>query len=273
MQSLKQDLKRKMATQKGVYALAYKNLQTGEQWGINDRIIFHAASTMKTPVMYEVYKQAASGKLSLEDSILLKNEFKSIVDGSPYSLSPDDDSEGELYKNLGGKRSIRDLVYQMIIVSSNLATNLVIELAGAANVMNSMKELDINDMQVLRGVEDSKAFAKGMNNTTTAHDLMLLFDAIDKSKGIGKAASQQMINILLDQRFNEIIPALLPTDVKVAHKTGSITGVQHDGGIVFLPDGRKYILVLLAKEIENTDAAVKMMAEVSKKVYEYFNRN
>jgi beta-lactamase class A len=102
---------------------------------------------------------------------------------------------------------------------------------------------------------------------------MLLFDAIDKSKGIGKAASQQMINILLDQRFNEIIPALLPTDVKVAHKTGSITGVQHDGGIVFLPDGRKYILVLLAKEIENTDAAVKMMAEVSKKVYEYFNRN
>lgn len=261
-----------MATQPGTYALAFKNLQTGEEWGINDRIVFHAASTMKVPVMYEVFRQAAAGKFSLHDSIVLKNEFKSIVDGSPFSLSADDDSEGELYKHPGEKRTISSLVYQMIIVSSNFATNLIIDLVGATNVMNTMRELGINDMQVLRGVEDSKAFAKGMNNTTTAHDLLLLFDAIDKGKGVSKEASQQMINILLDQHFNEIIPAQLPAGVKVAHKTGSITGVQHDGGIVYLPDGRKYILVLLAKEIKNVDASVQMMAEVSKIVYDYFDK-
>lgn len=272
MQTVSDNIKAKFATQPGTYALAFKNLQTGEEWGINDRIVFHAASTMKVPVMYEVFRQAAAGKFSLHDSIVLKNEFKSIVDGSPFSLSADDDSEGELYKHPGEKRTISSLVYQMIIVSSNFATNLIIDLVGATNVMNTMRELGINDMQVLRGVEDSKAFAKGMNNTTTAHDLLLLFDVIDKNKGVNKEASQQMISILLDQHFNEIIPAQLPAGVKVAHKTGSITGVQHDGGIVYLPDGRKYILVLLAKEIKNVDASVQMMAEVSKIVYDYFDK-
>ena len=272
MQTINNDIKAKFGTQKGTYALAYKNLQTGEEWGINDRTIFHAASTMKTPVMYEVYKQAAAGKFSLEDSIVLRNEFKSIVDGSQFTLNPDDDSETELYKHSGEKRTIRFLMYQMIIVSSNLATNLIIEHVGAQNVMNTIRELGIMDMKVLRGVEDSKAFAKGLNNSTTAHDLMFLFDIINEGRGVGKTASGEMIKTLLDQRFNEIIPANLPAGTKVAHKTGSITGVQHDGGIVYLPDGQKYILVLLSKGIEDEKAAVGMMAEVSKMVYDYFLR-
>jgi beta-lactamase class A len=272
MQAVNNDIKAKLAEQKGTYAVAYKNLQTGEEWGINDRTVFHAASTMKTPVMYEVYRQAAAGKFSMDDSIVLKNEFKSIVDGSSFSLNPDDDSETELYKHIGEKRTIGFLVYQMIIVSSNFATNLIIELVGAENVTKTMRELGIMDMQVLRGVEDGKAFAKGLNNTTTAHDLLKLFDVIAKNKGINKQASAKMISILLDQHFNEIIPAQLPADIKVAHKTGWITGVQHDGGIIILPDGRKYILVLLAKGIEDEKAAVKMMADVSGMVYRYFVR-
>lgn len=269
-QKLQDNIREKFASLKGTYAIAYKDLQTGEQWGINDTVTFHAASTMKTPVMYELYRQAATGAFSLDDSLVLKNEFRSIVDGSPFSLDPGDDSEGELYKHPGEKRSIRSLIYQMIIVSSNFATNLVIEKAGPSNVMNTLRGMGINKMQVLRGVEDNKAFAKGMNNTTTAHDLLLLFDAIDKGRGVSKEDAADMTRILLDQKFNEIIPAQLPAGVKVAHKTGSITGVQHDGGIVYLPDGKKYILVLLAKGIENTDAAVNMMAGVSRLVYDHF---
>ena len=78
-----------------------------------------------------------------------------------------------------------------------------------------------------------------------------------------------MIRILLDQKFNEIIPAQLPQDVKVAHKTGSITGVQHDSGIVFLPDRRTYVLVLLSKNLTDPEAAVKSMATVSKMIYDH----
>jgi beta-lactamase class A len=146
-------------------------------------------------------------------------------------LDSADDSEYELYKHIGEKRTISALLYQMIIVSSNFATNLIMQKVGAQNVTQSMRQLGAKDIQVLRGVEDNKAFEKGLINTTTAHDLMLIFEKIAKVEAVNAEASQAMINILLDQKFNEIIPALLPPGVKVAHKTGSITHVHHDSGI------------------------------------------
>jgi beta-lactamase class A len=200
------------------------------------------------------------------------NEFRSIVDGRFFSLDSTDDSETELYKHIGEKRTIKDLIYQMITVSSNLATNLIINLVGANNVTQTMRELGAKDIVVLRGVEDNKAFERGLNNTTTAYDQMLLFEKIAKGEAVNPAASEAMINILLDQRFDEIIPAGLPSNVKVAHKTGSISGIQHDAGIIFLPDGRKYVLVLLSKNITDEKAAINAMANVSKMVYEYVCR-
>jgi beta-lactamase class A len=273
MRTLKSDINKELSAQKGIFAVAFKDLSTGREIKINDHVVFHAASTMKTPVLTEVYKQAAEGKFSLSDSIVLKNEFKSIVDGSSYSLDSTDDSEQELYKHIGEKRAISTLVYEMIIVSSNLATNLIIELVNAKNVMNTMRELGAKDIQVLRGVEDNKAFDKGMNNTTTAHDLLIIFEKIAKREAVNADASQAMINILLDQRFNDIIPAGLPANVKVAHKTGFITHVHHDSGIVFLPDGRKYVLVLLSKDWEDEKAAVNTMVNISAMIYKYVTRN
>src|SRR4249919_2148544 len=127
MRSLKENIDKELSEQEGVFAVAFKDLLTGKELLINDTITFHAASTMKTPVLVEVYKQAAEGKFSLSDSLVIKNEFKSIVDGSLFSLDPGDDSETELYKHIGEKRTISFLLYQMIIVSSNFATNLIIE--------------------------------------------------------------------------------------------------------------------------------------------------
>jgi beta-lactamase class A len=224
---------------------------------------------MKTPVMIEVFKQVEAGRLSLSDSIVITNNFKSIVDSSTYSLGTGEDSEKDLYKLIGGKRTLGALVYDMIIVSSNLATNTVIGICDARKVTQTMRDMGAKDIQVLRGVEDNKAFEKGLNNSTTAYDLMLIFEKIANGEAVSAVASQQMIKILLDQQFNSIIPAQLPKDVKVAHKTGSITGVHHDSGIVFLPDGRKYVLVILSKNLKSDPAATKAMASVSKMVYDY----
>lgn len=269
LSDLEQQIQKKFEQGEGTFAMAFKDLSTGEELLINAKESFHAASTMKTPVLIELYKQAAQGKFALTDSIAVKNEFYSIVDSSLYSLSVDDDSESELYKALGSKRTIADLAYDMIIVSSNLATNLVIDLVDARKVTQSMRELGAPDIQVLRGVEDIKAFELGLSNTTTAYDLMAIFEKLAKGEVVSPEASQEMIDILLDQKFNDIIPAHLPEEVKVAHKTGSITGVHHDSGIVFLPDGRKYVLVLLSKELQNFDAGTALLAEVSKMVYDY----
>ncbi|HMJ69952.1 MAG TPA: serine hydrolase [Cyclobacteriaceae bacterium] len=254
---------------KGNFALSFRDLQTGQEIHINEHRLFHAASTMKTPVMIELYKQAGAGKFSLSDSILVKTEFNSIVD-STFSLSPESDSESELYTFAGKKRPISELVYKMIILSSNLATNILIELVDAKNVTQTMRDLGAKDILVLRGVEDGKAFRAGLNNKVTAYDLMLIFSAISDGKVEG---SEDMINILLDQKFNDIIPARLPKDVKVAHKTGWITGLHHDSALVILPDGRKYVLVLLSDSLEDEEAGVKTMATVSRLIYDFLTEN
>jgi beta-lactamase class A len=249
----KKDIAEQLAQIKGNYALAFKDLQTGEEILINEHRLFHAASTMKTPVMIEVFKQ-----LHMSDSIVVKTEFNSIVDGK-FSLSPENDSEKTLY--VIKKTTVEDLTNKMIINSSNLATNILIEIVGAKNVTRSMRELGAKDIQVLRGVEDGKAFEAGLNNKVTAYDLMLIFSSIVDKK--------EMIDILLQQEFNDIIPAKLPKDVKVAHKTGWINGLHHDSGIVMLPDGRKYVLVILSDSLEDEKAAIENMATVSKMIYDY----
>lgn len=253
----------------GEFAVAFQDLTTGEQILINEHTLFHAASTMKVPVMIEVFKQAAEGKFALTDSIEIKNEFKSIVDSSVYSLHRKDDSDTLIYEHIGEKRTVYSLMYDMIIISSNLATNMMIDLVGAANAQQTIRDLGTKKMQVLRGVEDGKAYEAGLNNSTTAYDLMVIFEKMAKGQVVDSIASAEMIRILLDQKFNDIIPAGLPPDVKVAHKTGWITGVHHDGGIVFLPDGRKYILVLLSKKIKNEKAGVAVMSNVSKLIYDW----
>lgn len=230
---------------------------------------FHAASTMKVPVMIELYKQAAQGKINLQDSILLKNEFKSIVDGSSYQMDIQEDSDDEVYSRLGTKITIYDLMYSMITVSSNLATNILVELVDAKNVTASMRDLGAKNIEVLRGVEDLKAYDRGLNNSTTAKDLMLIMKSIADHTAGSEKDCKSMIEILKNQTFNEIIPRFLPNNVEVAHKTGFITGLHHDAGIIYLPDGRFYVLVLLSKHLKDFDKGTKQLAEISKLVYEY----
>jgi len=267
--NLTQQIRKELSQHQGTFAVAFKDAASGEQLLINDRERFHAASTMKTPVMIEVFKQAAARKFNISDSMVIRNEFASIVDGSLYQLNQEDDSFSALYQVIGKKRTIYYVMYQMIISSSNLATNLIIEMVDARNVTHTMRTLGAMDIEVLRGVEDSKAFEKGLNNSVTAFDLLILYDQMARGKIIDKSTSDKMIAILLDQQFNEIIPALLPDDVKVAHKTGFIRGVQHDSGIVIMPDGRRYSLVILSKNLTDEPAAIKSMAAVSKIIYDY----
>jgi beta-lactamase class A len=274
LETLKAKIQEKTALVDGNFALAFKHTSKPELFvSINEKELFHAASTIKTPVMMEVFKQAKTGKFKLADSVLVKNEFKSIVDGSRYQMNVSDDSGEEMYKKIGRRMTVYDLVYQMITVSSNLATNILIEMVGAGNATNYMGELGAKDIRVLRGVEDQKAFDKGWNNLVTAHDLLVIYEKLARGQVVDAQASKAMMEILLAQQYNQIIPARLPKEVKVAHKTGEITGVRHDSGIVYLPDGQQYVLVLLSKNLKNPDAGVKMLAEVSEMIYEFVRTN
>jgi beta-lactamase class A len=253
----------------GRFAIAFADLNTGRTFFLNEKEQFHAASTMKTPVMVEVFRQEAAGLVSLEDSVLVKNSFASIVDGSEFSLSLSDDSDDGLYHTIGRQQTIRDLLFKMITVSSNLATNILIEKVQPENIMRTMREMGCNDIRVRRGVEDGKAFDAGLNNTTTAYDLMLIFQRIAQKSVVTADACDQMLRILKAQKFKNMIPAKLPDDVIVAHKTGSITNVQHDSGIVYLPDGRSYVLVILSKELRSNKEGIEAVASLSRAVYDF----
>jgi len=253
----------------GTIAVAFRDMDNpGNKVLINEHETFHAASTMKTPVMIELFRQAAEGVFSLDDSLVVKNEFTSIADGSTYSISIDRDGGEALYKYLGEKVSIRQLIKSMITASGNLATNILIELAGPENVTKSMHEMGANNLSVLRGVEDMKAFERGLNNTLTANDLLVIYEHLARGTAVSQSASGDMISILTDQQHGDLIPEPLPDDVMVAHKTGSISGVRHDSGIVFLPNDRSYVVVILSKELSNESSGEAVIREISRMIYD-----
>jgi beta-lactamase class A len=248
-----------------VVAVAVRDTQTGTVLDLNGDRSFHAASTMKVPVMIEVFRQAALGRFTLDDSLLVKNEFRSIVDGSTYRI--EDDSDDAIYERLGQRMALRDLVYQMITVSSNLATNLIIDFVDADSVQATCERLGTTTMRVLRGVEDLKAYEQGLSNTATATDLAVLLNALRRGDAVSPDADRAMIDVLLDQRFNAMIPAGLPEGTRAAHKTGWITRIHHDAAIVYPPQSEPYVLVILTEGIDDEQASAALGAEIARTVH------
>lgn len=236
---------------------------------INADQSIHAASTMKVPVMVELFRQVDAGGLSLHQKILLVNQFGSIVDGSLYSLNPGDDSDSSMYERVGQRVTVSELMDHMITRSSNLATNALIALVGARRTVAAMRSLGADRIQVLRGVEDIKAYDRGMNNTTTARDLATIMEAIQENRAASKSSCSRMREILLHQEFNQEIPAGLPPGTPVAHKTGHITGHLHDTAIVYPEGGDSYTLVILTRGIPDEAVARSLMSDISRMVYEH----
>jgi beta-lactamase class A len=234
---------------------------------------FHPASTIKLCIMMETFRQARRGSLSLDDPIVVENQFSSIADGSRYSLEVEDDSEADLYRRIGQSFPRRELVRRMITVSSNLATNLLIEDLEPDQINEFMKELGAEGLVTRRGVEDKAAFRLGLNNSATARSLMNSLRKLAKREVVSPEDSDEMIHILSEQEFNEMIPALLPPDVLVAHKTGSTGDYFHDAGIVYPSDGEPFVLAILTKGYPEDEeaAAYAFIASLSKAICDYWN--
>jgi beta-lactamase class A len=252
-----------------VVAVSFRDLTSGTSLDVNGDTSFHAASTMKVPVMIELFRMVERGELRLDQGVLLVNQFGSLVDGSPFSTDAGDDSDSLMYTRVGERVSVHDLLEHMITRSSNLATDALIAIIGAERANATAHALGASHIRVLRGVEDGKAFQAGLNNTTTSRDLAALMTAIQENRAAGPAASDSMRAILLRQEFNDEIPAGVPTGTPVAHKTGWITGTLHDAAIVYPRGGRPYVLVVLTKGIPDENVARAIIQDVSRMVYAF----
>jgi beta-lactamase class A len=243
-------------------SVAYRALDRSEEWMREADKVYHAASTMKIPVMVELFREEALGQLSLSEELPVRNEFKSVVDGSTYSMDLGEDSDDTVYKKVGQSMTLEALAVQMITVSSNFATNLLIDRLGVKNVRATVEALGAWGLEVRRGVEDQKAFDQGINNETTARGLLVVLDALARGQAVSREASERMVDILAAQKFNDGIPKGVRPGIKVAHKTGTITRIHHDAAIVY--GDHPAVLVILTRGIEKEAESDALIAAITR---------
>jgi beta-lactamase class A len=246
--------------------ISFYDAETTIQWSYNADHYFHAASTMKLAVLLGVFRQVDRGELSLESPVHVRNRFTSIVNQEPFMLDLGRDADPDVYGHLGKTLTVRELAYWMITKSSNLATNLLVDVIGIHTVQLALDELDIDGVRVLRGVEDQRAFEAKLNNEVTANGLLKMLRLIADGKAYSQKACDDMLEILLDQQYRSGIPAGLPKAARVAHKTGNISTVHHDAGIVYLEGRKPYVLVILT-QFEAEQGRGTAVANVSRDIF------
>ena len=246
-------------------AVAIRDPATGTELNLRADHVFHAASTMKVAVMIEAYRRVAEGTLQLNQRVMVKNEFRSVVDGSPYSI--EDDSDDAIYARLGEEMTLRELIHQMMTVSSNLATNLLVEQLAADSIQRTVDRLGASGMRVLRGVEDLKAYERGLSNRTTARALVELLRRLREGSAVSPSADSAMVATMLLSEYDEMIPAGLPAAVRVANKTGWITRIHHDAAIVYPPASEPYVLVILIRDVDDHAASAALGARLARAVH------
>jgi beta-lactamase class A len=246
--------------------IAFYDGETTIQWSYNGDHYFHAASTMKLAVLLGVMREVERGDLTLDAPVHIRNRFTSIINNEPFMLDLGRDADPDVYGHLGKTLPVRELAYWMITKSSNLATNLLVDIVGIGNVQQALAELEIDGVKILRGVEDQAAFNAGLNNEVTANGLLKLLRIIADRKAYSAEASEEMLNIMLKQQYRSGIPAGLPKAARVAHKTGNISTVHHDAGIVFLEGREPYVLVVLTQFAAETGRGTAV-AQVSRDIF------
>jgi beta-lactamase class A len=246
--------------------ISFFDAETTIQWSYNADSYFHAASTMKLAVLLGVFRQVDRGDLALDAPVHVRNRFTSIVNQEPFMLDLGRDADPDVYGHLGKTLTVRELAYWMITKSSNLATNLLVDVVGIPTIQLALDELEIDGIKVLRGVEDQRAFEAGLNNEVTANGLLKLLRLVADSKAYSEDACREMLEIMLDQQYRSGIPAGLPKAARVAHKTGNISTVHHDAGIVYLEGRKPYVLVILTSFTAETGRGTAV-ADVSRDIF------
>lgn len=250
-------------------AVAYHDYETRTSWSYRGDEWFHAASTIKIPVLVGVFGATHAGEMEPESRVHVRNRFVSVADGSAFRVGSSRDANAEVHRMIGRTMRVSELARHMIVTSSNLATNLLLDVVGIDHMRRTLKELNLDDgVELRRGVEDERAYDRGINNRVTADGLLRVLRLIAERRAFSPEASERMLEILHAQEFRTGIPAGLPSDARVANKTGEISTAAHDAGIVYLPDREPYALVVLTDwEADVTGGRRDTIAGVSRAVY------
>lgn len=254
--------------------LAFYDFESEIAFSYHGDRVYHAASTMKVPLLASVFAHVAAGHARLVDVLHVRNRFLSAFDGTPFMVSPKRDANAVVYKAIGQTMSLRDLAYHMTVTSSNLATNLLLDYVGVAHVQSLMQQIGATGVSVVRGVEDDAAYNAGISNTTTARGMVHLLRALHAGDVVQGDLRTALLGILFDQQFRAGIPRGLPREVReearIAHKTGEISTIAHDVGLVYLPNRKPYALAILTQWAPNGKGRSALIANLSRALYDAF---
>jgi beta-lactamase class A len=247
--------------------VALYDYERSDEWEVHGDQWFHAASTIKVPVLLGVFDAIEQGRLQPHSRVHIRNRFLSIVDGSPYQVESERDANAAVHSAIGKMLTIHELAWHMITTSSNLATNLLLDVVGLDAIRDTLERLNLDGIELKRGVEDICAWEAGINNRVTATGLLHALRAIEEKRAISATASEEMLVILNGQEFKRGIPAGLPEDARVAHKTGEMSTVAHDAGIVYLEGREPYVLVVLTEWPAHEGKRQDTIASISRSIY------
>lgn len=250
-------------------AIAVDDLETGLHFRYRSDRWFHAASTIKLAVLLGEFAAIHLGKLKPQSRLHVRNRFRSAYDGSTFRILSERDADSEVQAAIGKTMRVNELARNMIIRSSNLATNLLLDLLGLEFLQRVLEQFGLVGIDLRRGVEDELAFQHGINNRVTAEGLVQLLRLIAEERAFTPELSRDMLEILHDQEFRSGIPAGLPAHARVAHKTGEISTIAHDAGIVYLPRRKPYVVAILTEWEPETSGRSPTIAAASYMVYEH----
>lgn len=251
-------------------AVSLYDYETRSAWSLHGDRWFHAASTIKVPVLVALMGAVDCGDLPLDARVHVRNRFLSVSDREPFRVGSERDANADVHQQIGRVMRLEKLAFHMITTSSNLATNLLIELVGLERLQELLDELEVSGIELRRGVEDESAFEQGINNRVTANGMLELLRLIEEGRAFSVPASAKALEIMHEQEFRSGIPAGLPDHARVAHKTGEISTVAHDCGIVYPRDRKPYAIVVLTEwDPKETGKRSETIARISKTVYEH----
>jgi len=250
-------------------AVALSDAESGLELHYNAERWFHAASTIKVPILLGVFAAIDRGDLLPHSRVHVRNRFLSVVEQVPFRVEQGRDANSSVQNAIGKMMRVDELAYHMITTSSNLATNLLLGVVGPDSVRATLRELEVDEgIELKRGVEDELAFGKGINSRVTADGLLRILVLLSEGKAFSPALSRRMMDILHAQEFNQGIPARLPKGARVAHKTGEISTIAHDAAVVYLPKRKPYVLVVLTEWEPSGSGRSRVIAAISHAVYE-----
>lgn len=242
---------------KGTVGMVIKDLKTGERLAINDQEVFPAASLIKLAIIWDLFQKVEREQLKLDAEIVL--EAREKVGGCGILK--------ELHAGL--KVTLYDLAILMIVLSDNVATNILIDILGIKDINGSLKALQLSETKLQRKMMDFKAAQIGLDNYSSPREVAVILENFLISQRLSKSSGEQIVSILKRQQYNNKLPAKLPKEAVFAHKTGELPGIEHDAGIFFFGD-RAVLLIVMIKDLIDNQDGIKLHIQIGESVYKHF---